>query len=93
MNFKMLIGAATYTDILKSPSCLSLTLQEDKLDVIKAIQHLLKARKSLQSLSKQNLLEWPSVSMVYNRIVEDESSKIHSYQSIALTNCSHEKFQ
>ena len=31
--------------------------------------------------------------MVYNRIVEDESSKIHSYQGIALTNFSHEKFQ
>ena len=93
MNFRMLIGAAMYTDILKSPSCLSLTLQEEKLDVIKAIQHLLKARKSLQSLSKQNPVEWPSVSMVYNRIVEDESSKIHSYQGVALTNCSHEKFQ
>ena len=33
--------------------------------------------------------------MVYNRIVEDESSKTHSYQGldVALTNCSHEKFQ
>ena len=40
------------TDILNSLSCLSSTLQEEKVDVIKAIQHLLKARKSLQSLSK-----------------------------------------
>ena len=72
----MLIEAAMHTDILKSPLCLSLTQQEEKLDIIKAIQHLLKARKLLQSLTKQNLLEWPSVSMVYNRIVEDESSKI-----------------
>ena len=93
MNFKIPIGAALYTDILKSPSCLSLTLQEEKLDVQKSIQHLLKARKLLQILSKQNMLEWPSVRMVYNRIVEDESSKIHTYQGIALTNCSHEKFQ
>ena len=90
MNFKMLIGAAMYNDILKFPLCLSLTLREEKLDVIKAIQHLLKARKLLQSLSKQNLLEWPSFSMVYNRIVEDVSSKIHSYQGIALINCNYE---
>ena len=89
----MLIGAAMYTDILKSPSCLSLTLQEEEIDVIKGIQHLLKSRKSLQSLSKQNPLEWPSVSVVYNRIVEDETSKVYSYQGVALTNCSHEKFQ
>ena len=77
MNFKMLIGAAMYTDILKSPSCLSLTLQEEEIDVIKGIQHL----------------EWPSVSVVYSRIVEDETGKVHSYQGVALTNCSHEKFQ
>ena len=42
MNFKMLIGAAMYTDI---PSCLSLMLQEEEIDVIKRIQHLLKSRK------------------------------------------------
>ena len=64
MNFKMLIGAAIYTNILKSPSCLSLTLQEEEIDVIKGIQHLLNSRKSLQSLSKQNPLEWPSVGVV-----------------------------
>ena len=93
MNFKMLIGAVIYTDILKSPSCLSLTLQEEEIDVIKGIQHLLKSRKSLQSLSKQNPLEWPSVSVVYSRIVEDETSKVHSYQGVILTNCSSENFQ
>ena len=82
-----------YTDILKSPSCLSLMLQEEEIDVIKGIQHLLKSRKSLQSLSKQNPLEWPSVSVVYSRIVEDETSKAQSYQGVTLSNCSSKNFQ
>jgi len=93
MNFKMLIGVAMYTDILKSPSCLSLALQEEEIDVINGIQHLLKSRKSLQSLSEQNPLEWPSVSVVYRRNVEDETSVVHSYQGVAPSNCSSEKFQ
>ena len=93
MNFKMLIGAAMYTDILKPPSCLSLALQEEGIDVIKGIQHLLKSRKSLQSLSMQNPSEWPSVSVIYSRIVEDETSKAHSYQGVTLSNFSIEKFQ
>ena len=93
MNFKMHIGAAMYTDILKSPSCLSLMLQEEEIDVIKGIQHLLKSRKSLQSLWKQNPLEWPSISVVYSRIVEDETSKAQSYQGVTLSNCCSKNFQ
>lgn len=89
----MLIGAAMYTDILKPPLCLSLTLQEEHIDVIKGIQHLLKSRKSLQSLFKQNPLEWPSVSVVYSRILEDEITKVQSYQGVAFSDCSSEKFQ
>ena len=27
-------------------------------------------------------LEWPSVSVVYSRIVEDETSKVYSYQGV-----------
>ena len=61
--------------------------------MFKGIQHLLKSRKSFQGLSKQNPLEWPSVSVVYSRIVEDGTSKVHSYQGVTLSNCSSEKFQ
>jgi len=41
----MLIGAAMYIDTLKPPSCLSLTQQEQQIDVIKGIQHLLKIKE------------------------------------------------
>ncbi len=51
---KMLIGAAMYIDVLKCPSILSLTLQEDNLDIVGGIKCILKSRKSLQSMSDQD---------------------------------------
>ena len=39
---KILIGAAMYIDILKGPSLLSLSLQNDNLDVVSGLQHILK---------------------------------------------------
>ena len=53
---KMLIGCAMYIDILKAPSILSLTLQDDKVDIIQGIKSILKAAGSLQS--QENPKEW-----------------------------------
>ena len=89
MNFKMLIGAAMYTDI---PSCLSLMLQEEEIDVIKRIQHLLKSRKISSEFVKAKSIRVPSVSVVYSRIVEDETSKAQSYLGVTLSNCSSKIF-
>ena len=58
---KLLIGAAMYIDILKPPSILSLSLQEESIDVVKGIHYLLKTTKSLHSLAEQNSLQWPTV--------------------------------
>ncbi len=43
----MLVGAALYIDVLKSPSALSLAMQEDNLDVVSRIQYILKVKKVL----------------------------------------------
>ena len=74
---KMLIGCAMYIDILKAPSILSLTLQDDKVDIIQGINSILKAASSLQSLSKENPKEWSSVKLVLSRITEDDSKKVY----------------
>ena len=44
---KMLIGCAMYVDALKIPSLLSLTLQEDGIDIVQSIQSILKSSASL----------------------------------------------
>ena len=60
---KMLIGAAMYVDVLKSPSFLSLSLQKEKLDIVLSIQHILKSSKSLKTMAGQDPLLWPTVKL------------------------------
>ena len=48
----MLIGAALYVDVLKSPSCLSVCLQDDHLDIVGGIKAILKASKFIKSMAE-----------------------------------------
>ena len=48
---KILLGCAMYIDILQSPSILSITLQDDDIDVALGIKSLLKSHSTLKKLS------------------------------------------
>ena len=85
---KMLIGAAMYADVLKPPSILSLSLQEESIDVVKGIHCLLKTTKSLNGLAEQDPLQWPTVKKALSRI-EDKEGK-HSYQTAVICNYTQE---
>ena len=69
-------------DILRPPSLLSLTLQDDKLDLVLCIKHILKTIKSLKALSDQDPLQWPTVKLVCSRIKDEGGSK--QYQGAPL---------
>ena len=71
-------------DILKPPSLLSLTLQDNKLDLVLGIKHILKTIKSLKALAGQDPLQWPTVKLVCSRIKDEDGSK--QYQG-ALLQC------
>lgn len=49
---KMLIGCSMYIEVLKAPSILSLTLQDDEVDIVHGLQSIIKAASSLQVLHK-----------------------------------------
>ena len=51
---KFLVGAALYVDVLKAPSLLSLSLQENDLDVVMGIKHILKSVKALKNAAQQD---------------------------------------
>ena len=65
---KILIGCAFYVDALKAPSILSEVLQAEKLDIVSSVQNIIKSKKSLKSLVNGDLLEWPAVKLVRNKI-------------------------
>lgn len=45
---RMIIGSALYTDALKPASLLSLTLQDDDINIVQGIKHILKSHSSLK---------------------------------------------
>ena len=79
---KMLIGTALSMDVLKSPSLLSLSLHEEKLDIVQWIQHLLKSSKSLKSMAGQDSLNRPILKLICSTIKEENSVKL--YQGVVL---------
>ena len=74
---KMIIGTALYTDALKPASLLSLTMQDDDIDVVKGIKHILKSHSSLKKLTSQNPLEWPVTKVVLSRLKDEHGGKVY----------------
>ena len=66
-----------YIEILKAPSILSLTLQEDQVDIVQGLQQILKSAKALQTLAKQDLKNWPTVKVVVGRVSGDGAQKVY----------------
>ena len=80
----MLIGAAMYIDLLKAPALLSLCLQDEKLDIVRGIRHLLQSSKHLKSIAGQSPLEWPTVKLICGRIKDDDGENV--YQGAVVSN-------
>ena len=83
---KMLIGAAMYVDMLKAPSFLSLSLQDESLDIVQGIKQVLSSSKALKAMACQDPLLWPTVQLVCSRVKEEDGDKV--YQGSALSNYS-----
>lgn len=80
---KILIGCALYIDVLKAPSQLSLPLQENKIDVISGIKHILKTVQTFRLLRGTDPQEWPTFTTVLATMTEREDAK--AYQGVTLT--------
>ena len=72
-----------YIDILQSPSILSLTLQDDNIDVALGIKSLLKSHSTLKKLSMQDPLQWSSTASLISKFSNDGSGG-KTYQGITL---------
>ena len=79
---KFLIACAIYTEVLKPPSTLSLSLQGADVDIVFGIKQLLKASTTLASMEKQDPLQWPTVKIVLDRLQNDGGETV--YQRVAL---------
>ena len=82
-----------YVDILKGPSLLSLSLQNDNLDVVSGLQQIIKTLKSLKVVVDLDPKEWPTCMLICGRVKDDNGQKVYlgavlsEYNSIALQAC------
>ncbi len=81
---KILVGCAMYIEILKAPSILSLTLQEDRVDIVQGLKQNLKSVSALQTLAMRDPKNWSTVKFVVARVSEDGGQKF--YQGGVLRN-------
>ena len=79
----ILIGCALYVDVLKSPSLLSLSLQKENLDIVMALQHILRPVKHLKALAESPPEEWPTAKLVLSKITRKEEAN-SEYQGAVL---------
>ena len=68
---------STVCGVLKSPSCLSLCLQYDHLDMVSGIKSVLKSSKSLKSMAEQDPLQWQVPKLFCSRIKDEGGDKIY----------------
>ena len=79
--------------MLKSPSCLSLCLQDDHLDIISGIKSVLKSSKSLKSMAEQDPLQWQVPKLVCSRVKDEGDDKVYQgevlkgYSASVLSQC------
>ena len=89
----MIISSALYTDALKPASLLSLTLQDDDIDIIQGIKHILKSHSSLKKLTSQNPAEWPVTKVVLSRLKDEnggkvyQGSELHNFRDTSTKSC------
>ena len=86
-----------YMDILQSPSILSLTLQDDDIDVALGIKSLLKSHSTLKKLSMQDPLQWSSTASLISKFSNDSSGgkmyqgiTLQRYNEATVTTCKHQ---
>ena len=89
----MIIGSALYTDALKPASLLSLTLQDDDINIVQGIKHILKAHSSLKKPISQNPVEWPVTKVVLSKLKDEnggkvyQGSELHHFRDTTIKSC------
>lgn len=79
-NFRVLLGCALFYEILKPASILCETLQRDELCVVRAIESIMKTKKSLDTLKATTFEDLPAVKKVLSRVKTEDVSETKTYQ-------------
>ena len=81
-RFKYLLGSALFHDLLKPSATMCKVLQEDELCVVRAIESVLRTKRSMDKVRETPFEELPTVKKVLERIQQEDGTV--SYQTAEL---------
>ena len=81
---KILLGCALFHDLLRPCSILCKVLQEEEICVVRAIEAVMKTKKSLEKIKTTPFEDLPSVKKALGRIKHEEDGSV-TYQGVELT--------
>ena len=87
-NGRILLACALFADLLKPVAMLSKSLQSTEINVVEAIEGILKTKKSIEKLKTTTFNDLPTVKKVMSRVQsgdESESATETTYQGTKVT--------
>ena len=79
---KYLLGCAMFIDLLTPCSIFSKTLQSDEVDILAALNGVLKTMKDIEKLQSKQLDQWSTYAATTSKIASDGEEKVYQCQAI-----------
>ena len=82
LDAKYLLGCAVFVDVLTPCSIFSKVMQSDELDILGALNSLLRMVKETEKLSSLSLSKWPMYSATLKKISDEAGKKVYQCQEL-----------
>ena len=79
---KYLLGCALFIDLLTPCSIISKEMQSDDVDILSALNSLLRTIKEIDKLSFKSLDQWPTYAATLKKVKVEEGKETYQCQQI-----------
>ena len=79
---KYLLGCALFIDLLTPCSIISKEMQIDDVDILSALNSLLRTIKEIDKLSSKSLDQWPTYAATLKKVKVEEGKETYQCQQI-----------
>lgn len=82
VNAKYILGCALFVNLLTPCAIFSKVMQSDEVDILGALNCLLKTLKETEKLSSKPLDQWPTYAATLGKCTEEDGSKVYQCQEL-----------
>ena len=84
INGKYILGCAVFVDLLLPCAIFSKVMQSDEIDILGALNSLLKTVQETEKLASRPLNQWPTFSATLKKFTEEDGIKSYQCQEVKL---------